>query len=144
MPDPRVTKTQRQEIITRAQECCEYCHSQARFATQSFTVEHIIPRYAGGTTTLDNLAWSCFGCNSHKHTKTVALDPFTRQIVALFHPRQQNWHDHFAWNEDFTFIIGTTPIGCATIEALQLNRPELVNLRRVLHMVGEHPLPVDR
>ncbi len=30
----------------------------------------------------------------------------------------------------------------ATIEALHLNRPALINLRRVLYVVGEHP-PVD-
>ncbi len=32
-----------------------------------------------------------------------------------------------------------TPTGRATIEALQLNREGLVNLRRVLYAMGEHP-----
>ncbi|MEK7787389.1 MAG: HNH endonuclease [Chloroflexota bacterium] len=44
----------------------------AQFATQSFTVEHIKPRAAGGETTLDNLAWACFGCNGHKQARTHA------------------------------------------------------------------------
>jgi hypothetical protein len=34
-----------------------------------------------------------------------------------------------------------TAIGRATVEALQLNRQELVNLRRLLYAAGEHPLP---
>ena len=41
MPESRVTAEQRKIIIERAKECCEYCRSQARFALQSFSVEHI-------------------------------------------------------------------------------------------------------
>ena len=36
-------------------------------------------------------------------------------------------------------IVGRTMAGRATVEALHLNRPELINLRRVLYAVGEHP-----
>jgi hypothetical protein len=36
-------------------------------------------------------------------------------------------------------ILGLTAIGRATVEALQLNRAALVNLRRVLVKAGEHP-----
>jgi len=45
----------------------------------------------------------------------------------------------FAWNADFTLIIGLTPTGCATVETWQLNREGLINLRRVLCAMGEHP-----
>ena len=139
MPERRVTARQRRTVTERAKGCCEYCRSQARFATQPFAVEHIIPRYANGKTRLDNLALSCFGCNSYKHTKTRAIDSETGQDVPLFHPRQHAWLEHFAWDTSFTLIIGQTATGRATIEALKLNRPELVNLRRVLCLVGEHP-----
>lgn len=139
MPERRVTTVQRRVVFARAKGCCEYCQSQARFATQSFAAEHIIPRYAGGETTLDNLALACFGCNSHKYTKTQAVDPETGDEVPLFHPRRHTWIEHFVWSDDFTQIIGQTPIGKATVEALQLNRSELINLRRVLYSVGEHP-----
>lgn len=142
MPDQRVMAAQRRAVFTRAKGCYEYCQSQARFATQSFASEHIIPRYAGGETTLDNLALSCLGCNSHKHTKTYALDPETGREVPLFHPRRETWPEHFAWSDDFTQIVGQTLIGRATVEALQLNRLELVNLRHVLYSVGEYP-PTD-
>jgi hypothetical protein len=36
-------------------------------------------------------------------------------------------------------MIGKTPVGRATIVRLQLNRFGLVNYRRVLAAVGEHP-----
>ncbi|MDX2285233.1 MAG: HNH endonuclease [Bacteroidia bacterium] len=39
--------------------CCEYCKSQAAFATYSFSIEHIIPLSKGGTHDLSNLALAC-------------------------------------------------------------------------------------
>ena len=63
----------------------------------------------------------------------------TGDPVLLFHPRNQRWRDHFAWTADCTAILGLTPTGRATVEALHLNREGLVNLRRVLYAAGEHP-----
>jgi hypothetical protein len=37
-------------------------------------------------------------------------------------------------------MIGVSPTGRATIEALDLNRNGIVNLRRVLRKLGLHPL----
>ena len=139
MSSERVTSILKQAVSTRAKNYCEYCRSPERFATESFTVDHIKPRQAGGETTLDNLAWSCFGCNAHKHTKTDDIDPEVGEKVALFNPRQQVWTEHFAWSDDLTEVIGKTPCGRATINALHLNRMGVVNLRRLLVMVGLHP-----
>jgi hypothetical protein len=139
MPESRVTAQQKKAVAERAQGCCEYCRSQARFAIQPFSIEHIIPRSQGGETTLDNLALACQGCNNHKYNKIQGRDSISGDIVPLHHPRQQRWSKHFAWNEDFTLMVGLTPIGRATVEALQLNREGVVNLRRVLYAMGEHP-----
>ncbi|MYD61950.1 MAG: HNH endonuclease [Gemmatimonadetes bacterium] len=129
----------KQAVIHRAQECCEYCQSQARFATHPFSIEHIHPLSRGGEDTLNNLALACQGCNNYKYTKVEALDPVNGQPVPLFHPRQQRWIDHFRWADRFTHIVGITPTGRATVEALQLNRRGLVNLRRILFAAGVHP-----
>lgn len=86
-----------------------------------------------------NLALACQGCNGHKYTSVEAQDPLRGEIVPLFHPRRDDWIEHFVWSEDWTRIVGLTPIGRATVEKLRLNRPELVNLRRVLRAQGEHP-----
>ena len=142
MPESRVTAQQKKAVAERANGCCEYCRSQVRFAIQPFSIEHIIPRSAGGETVLDNLALSCQGCNNHKYNKTEGRDPVSGDTVPLYHPRKQRWSNHFAWNDDFTLIIGLTPIGRSTVEALQLNREGIVNLRRVLYAMGEHP-PVE-
>ncbi len=144
MTDPRIPTDLRHLVQDRAQGACEYCRSQSRFATQSFSVEHIIPRTSGGTTTDANLALSCQGCNNHKYNKTEGTDPVKGAPVALFHPRSQRWSEHFAWSPDAAMIVGLTPTGRATVEALRLNREGLVNLRRVLFTAGEHPPPPHR
>ena len=139
MPDQPVTVRLRRLVEARACGCCEYCLSQARFATQPFSVEHIIARSQGGPTDVDNLALACQGCNNHKYIRTEGRDPVSGASAPLYHPRRQRWHEHFAWNDDFTLIIGLTPVGRATVETLRLNREGLVNLRRVLVAMGEHP-----
>jgi hypothetical protein len=139
MSEKHIPAELRRQVADRAQHCCEYCRTQARYASDSFTVDHIIPRSLGGPTTADNLAHCCHGCNQHKSKRTDAADPVTDSRAPLFHPREQHWKEHFAWNDDFTLMLGLTPTGRATISALQLNRPGLVNLRRVLYAMGEHP-----
>jgi hypothetical protein len=109
------------------------------YATQAFDVDHIIPISRDGSSVADNLAYACSGCNRHKYDRLTACDPLDGSEVALFHPRQMSWQDHFGWNEDYTLLIGLTPIGRATIDALQLNRDGVVNLRRLLRIVGKHP-----
>lgn len=131
----------RRIVQERGNYCCEYCRSQLCYAMSPFAIEHIVSRDKGGPTHLENLAFSCQGCNSHKYNKTEALDTLTQQLVALYHPRQQRWRDHFAWSQDGTIILGLTLTGRATVDTLQLNRPGVVNLRRVLVVLGEHPPP---
>src|ERR1044071_3969183 len=97
MSRPRITAQQRQAVSERAQNCCEYCRSQERFAMQSFSIEHIHPYERGGAHDIDNFALSCQGCNNHKYTKTESRDPENGLLVTLFHPRQDRWTDPFAW-----------------------------------------------
>lgn len=126
-------------VVDRARGCCEYCRSQSRFSPQSFSVEHISPRYTGGPTVESNLALACQGCNSHKGIKIVARDPATGFPASLFNPREESWSNHFAWSGDYTRVQGTTPTGRATVAALKMNRVGLVNLRGVLLATGDHP-----
>jgi HNH endonuclease len=135
----RLTAADRRFVIERAHSCCEYCLSQLNFSPSPFVVEHIIPVAKKGTDDLDNLAFSCSGCNGHKYVYTDAHDSLSDSLAPLYNPRQQLWSSHFAWNTDFTEILGTSPTGRATIDRLCLNRQEVVNFRRVLRAMNLHP-----
>jgi len=126
-------------VAERANGCCEYCLSQLRFSPDPFSVEHIIPIAQEGGNELDNLALACQGCNSHKYTSVDAIDPASGLRVPLFHPRRDEWRWHFVWSDDYSFIIGVTPTGRATVAKLRLNRAGVVNLRTVLNSINEHP-----
>lgn len=90
----------------------------------------------GGATTLENLALACSGCNGHKYDKREGYDSVSEQMVELYHPRQHFWGDHFGWSEDYTLLLGLTPIGRATLVTLHMNRPAVVNLRYVLFLLA--------
>jgi 5-methylcytosine-specific restriction endonuclease McrA len=126
-------------VRERAKQCCEYCLAQILFSADVFSIEHIIPVSKGGLTALFNLAFSCQCCNNHKYTSTHVIDPASGSIVPLYNPRLDIWAEHFEWFENFTEIIGISPTGRATVSRLQLNREDLLNLRRVLVDAGFHP-----
>jgi hypothetical protein len=134
-----VKREDKLEIERRALGCCEYCRSSALYSPSPFSVDHIIPKSQNGADTLDNLAFACMGCNGSKYSRTTALDGLTSQTVDLFHPRRDRWSDHFCWSEDYQEILALTPTGRATVSALDLNRPTVKNLRRVLIFFETHP-----
>jgi hypothetical protein len=140
-PETERLPTHLRKIVSdRAQNRCEYCKCPADYSSDSFSIDHIQPRQAGGLSSLENLAWSCQGCNGSKHKRTSALDPDTGQDSPFFNPRQQQWNEHFQWSEDTTQMIGLTADGRATIAALKLNRLGVVNLRQLLRNANLHPL----
>jgi hypothetical protein len=139
MPESKTTAELKSMVTKRARGCCEYCQSQEAYSPDAFSVEHVIPLSKEGKTELDNLAFSCQGCNNHKYTAIEAVDPITGLQIKLFHPRRDTWTEHFAWNEDASLIIGLSSTGRATVERLKLNRKGVVNLRRVLATLDLHP-----
>jgi 5-methylcytosine-specific restriction endonuclease McrA len=117
---------------------CEYCRlSQAR-QHATFHVDHIWPRIESGATVLQNLALACVSCSLRKGSRTVAPDPETTELVHLFNPRTDAWTEHFELASDF-LIIGTTPIGRATVAALRLNHALAVEIRREEADRGRYP-----
>ena len=123
-------------VRRRAHDCCEYCRlpqSSSRFA--SFHVEHIVARQHGGSTEPENLALACSFCNFHKGPNIASLDRDTGQLTPLFHPRRDEWTEHFAWHG--TTVIGTTPIGRGTVHLLAMNDWQRIELRENLLAIGE-------
>jgi hypothetical protein len=99
----------------------------------TFAVDHIVPRTDNGRTVSSNLALACPHCNAHKWAFREAADPDSGQMVALFHPRNQDWSEHFAWLPENRFVlVGLTPCGRATVERLQMSSSSLQAIRRLL------------
>lgn len=127
----------KQLVRTRAYNRCEYCHLAQAGQAATFHIDHIIPVTQAGATSADNLALACVSCSLRKAAKLRAIDPLSQQEVRLYHPRQEDWTDHFTW--DGVTLIGQTPTGRATIEALQMNRPLLLAIRAEEQFWGRHP-----
>lgn len=129
----------RQQVIEAAKKCCEYCQTQQCLIGMPLVIDHIKPRVLGGDDTRQNLAACCHRCNTFKGAKIQAADPVTNTISVLFNPRQDNWSEHFAWIEQATLIQGKTAIGRATVQALNLNNPHVVESRRIWTTEDWHP-----
>ena len=56
MSEGRVPAALKRHVEARAAGHCEYCRSPASVSRQPFSVEHIIPKARGGTSTEENLA----------------------------------------------------------------------------------------
>ncbi len=96
-------------------------------------------RASGGTTIEENMWLACRRCNAFKGRQTKAQDPRTSEIIVLFNPRQQEWSEHFRWNDDGTEIMGKTPCGRATVEALKMNNANVIVARRLWVSAGWWP-----
>lgn len=127
----------RKLVIRRAKNGCEYCGLSQVGQEATFHIDHIIPLASGGRTTADNLALACVSCSLRKSARETVLDPETGSEVAIFHPRQDQWEDHFKW--EGVRIHGLTKIGRATIAALDLNRLLILAIREEEALLGRHP-----
>ena len=134
-----ISQATRERVASQALFRCGYCLTQERVSGIPLTIEHLIPRAKGGHDAEENLWMSCRLCNEAKGILIDAPDPTTEDVVRLFNPRQHVWAEHFVWSEDGTQIIGTTPIGRATVMALSLNTGFRVRARALWVEVGWHP-----
>jgi hypothetical protein len=126
-------------VWQRARGRCEYCQIAQEFDELIFEIDHIIATKHGGKTIASNLALACFSCNKHKSSDLSGIDPQTRRIARLFHPRRMKWLRHFRW--DGPWLVGCTAIGRATVATLDINAPLRVRLRSELMANGDFPPP---
>ncbi|MHB1559619.1 MAG: HNH endonuclease [Isosphaeraceae bacterium] len=129
-----IPETLERKVRRRARGRCEYCQLPDSAYPLPFEVDHIIAQQHGGTTRPGNTAWACPWCNRSKGPNLAGYDERTRQVVQLFHPRRQQWSDHFRWRGPR--LVGLTSVGRCTIRALNINRDAAVALRRELMAEG--------
>lgn len=125
-------------VRERAGNVCEYCRLPQSCQEATYHIDHVIPRHAGGETSLDNLALACVTCSLKKAARTHAIDDHSGQPASIFNPRTQAWDEHFDWTIDWQ-VQGLTPTGRATAAALGMNRPAIIAIRGLLADVGRFP-----
>ena len=124
-------------VVERARNHCEYCRLPQEGQEARFHIDHVVPRAEGGPTSLENLALACVSCSLRKGARLTGTDPQTGTDVALFNPRFECWEEHFVWQG--LQVVGLTPAGRATVEALRMNRSVVLGIREEQRLRGRHP-----
>lgn len=127
----------RRLVIHRAGNRCEYCRLSQLGQEATFHIDHINPESLGGAPESGNLALACVSCSLRKEARQSGVDPQTDKRVALFHPRRDEWTEHFRW--DGVEIEGISAKGRATVQVLRMNRPSILAIREEEIMHGRFP-----
>ena len=108
-------KFNRRNVYARDGNKCQYCGKG--FATSELSLDHIIPRSAGGASTWENLVCACTRCNAKKGGRTPvqagmklirpAVKPKRNPAihVHLTHQRYHSWKqflDNAYWSVELT------------------------------------------
>lgn len=96
MTRPYLSTELRRQIVQDANHRCGYCLSDEALTGTPLTIDHIVPLAAGGSSERDNLWLACRACNEFKHARINAEDPDTGELVPLFNPRTDHWHNDFS------------------------------------------------
>ena len=129
----------RRSVVERASNRCEYCFLSQEGQAATFHIDHVTPLAEGGQTEEDNLALACVSCSLRKAARLKAIDPATDEEATIYNPRRQDWHEHFRW--DSVRVVGLTPTGRATVAALAMNRPIILEIRAEETLLKRHPPP---
>ena len=111
----------RDRVEARAGYRCEYRRAPQPVCGYPFHLDHIRPTARGGSDSPSNRCLAYASCDLAKGDRTRATDPLTGREVDLFYPHRHAWNRHFRWSDGRRHVLGTTPIGRATIMALDLN-----------------------
>ena len=133
-----MNQKQREFVRQRAGGRCEYCRLPqfAALAVQ-FHCEHIRARQHHGSHDASNICFCCRNCNLYKGPNQTAYDPGTDELVTLFNPRTEKWEEHFRLEDGL--VIGISPKGRATVELLQMNMTQSVQIREFAFPIENLP-----
>lgn len=112
MPQLRLS---RHSVLARDAYTCQYCGVKGK----ELTIDHVVPRWAGGPHTWDNLVACCRRCNLKKGDKTpsqahmhLAKKPrrphFIPYLALPLYLRAQNrhdWHNYLPVFEEFSLEL---------------------------------------
>jgi 5-methylcytosine-specific restriction endonuclease McrA len=89
----------RRNIFKRDHYACQYCGVQP--AVDELSIDHVLPRSHGGTSTWENCVLACLACNKRKADRTPAqagmklrkqpVRPQWKPLYAARHERIESW-----------------------------------------------------
>lgn len=98
LPSNAVTFSRR-NIYKRDHYTCQYCHAQLH--SEDLTIDHVLPRSRGGTSTWENCVLACLDCNRRKADRTpteahmplrkAPVRPMWRPLYARQDVRIESW-----------------------------------------------------
>ena len=133
-----MTESETKDLVRRrAGNRCEYCLLRQEDSDFTHHVEHVVAKQHGGSDEPTNLALACHRCNLRKGPNLTGIDPFTNDVALLFHPRRDQWDDHFRLRG--VRIEGITTTGRATVQVLAMNDARRLDLRLELLLRGDFP-----
>jgi hypothetical protein len=133
----KISEKLKKKIRQQAKNRCGYCLLPQSLNPNLLEVEHLLATANGGTDDEENLWLACRLCNGYKSVHMKGVDPESKKKVALFNPRTQNWDEHIEWA--FEKIVGKTPCGRATVQALKLNNEIILPVRKKWILAGWFP-----
>ena len=80
----------RRNIFRRDHFTCQYCHRQP--GTEELTIDHVLPRSQGGTSTWENCVLACISCNARKADRT----PVEAHMPLRKIPARPKWQPLYA------------------------------------------------
>jgi 5-methylcytosine-specific restriction endonuclease McrA len=80
----------RRNIFKRDRFTCQYCGHQP--GSEELTIDHVVPRAQGGTSTWDNCVLACVECNSRKADRT----PQQAKMRLRHEPHRPMWNPLYA------------------------------------------------
>jgi 5-methylcytosine-specific restriction endonuclease McrA len=99
----------RRNVFKRDHWTCQYCGLQP--GGQELTIDHVVPRSQGGTSTWDNCVLSCIDCNRRKADRTpqqagmklrkAPVRPTWKPLYARHNMRIESWSKFISetyWN----------------------------------------------
>lgn len=81
------TNFSRRSVVNRDKSTCQYCSKH--LVPSQVTIDHVIPKVQGGTTTFANCVVSCHQCNNKKADRT----PEQANMVLLIKPTLPSFGD---------------------------------------------------
>ena len=108
---PQVVFTRR-NLFRRDGNSCQYCGRQ--FSTENLSIDHVVPRCAGGVSSWSNCVVACLSCNARKGGRSTReagmrllrepVEPPSQSAFTLHVTRRKASWDHFVseayWNTE--------------------------------------------